>query len=195
MMPTMLQLSAPARRGSAAVLLSMCLLAFPPLATPSSAAQVTTLTPSATASDAAVPYRWPLDGEAEVVRSFEPPVRRWHPGHRGVDLAARPEVVVRAAGPGVVRFAGPVVDRTVVSIDHPDGLRTTYEPLTPMVAAGDRVAAGDPIGVVVPGHGGCPREACLHWGVRHDHHYLDPLALLGLGRVRLLPVAVSHPEG
>jgi murein DD-endopeptidase MepM/ murein hydrolase activator NlpD len=63
-----------------------------------------------------------------------------------------------------------------------------------MVSAGDQVAAGDPIGVVVPGHGGCPRETCLHWGVRHGDHYLDPLALLGLGRVRLLPV-VSPAEG
>jgi murein DD-endopeptidase MepM/ murein hydrolase activator NlpD len=133
-------------------------------------------------------YRWPLDGRIEVVRGFDPPTRRWHPGHRGVDLAAGAGEVVRAAGPGVVHFAGTVVDRGVVSVDH-GGLRTTYEPVTPTVAAGDRVAAGDPIGVLAPGHAGCPRETCLHWGLRQGEFYLDPLALLGLGRTRLLP----HP--
>jgi murein DD-endopeptidase MepM/ murein hydrolase activator NlpD len=137
-------------------------------------------------------YRWPLDGQVEVVRAFDPPTRRWHPGHRGVDLAAGPDAVVRAAGPGVVRFAGTVVDRGVVSVDHRGGLRTTYEPVTPTVAVGDRVAAGDPIGVLAPGHAGCPRETCLHWGLRQGEFYLDPLALLGLGRTRLLPHPASR---
>jgi murein DD-endopeptidase MepM/ murein hydrolase activator NlpD len=132
-------------------------------------------------------YRWPLDGQVEVARPFEPPARRWLPGHRGVDLVASPDAVVWAAGSGVVRFAGPVAGRGVVSIDHPGGLRTTYEPLTPLVSAGDPVAAGDLIGLLTPGHAGCPVAACLHWGLRRGEHYLDPLALLGLGRVRLLP--------
>jgi hypothetical protein len=29
--------------------------------------------------------------------------------------------------------------------------------------------------------------ACLHWGLRSGALYLDPLILLGLGPVRLLP--------
>jgi hypothetical protein len=28
----------------------------------------------------------------------------------------------------------------------------------------------------------------LHWGLRQGNRYLDPLALLGLGRVRLWPL-------
>jgi murein DD-endopeptidase MepM/ murein hydrolase activator NlpD len=87
----------------------------------------------------------------------------------------------------VVRFAGPVAGRSVVSIDHAGGLRTTYEPLAPLVSAGDVVRAGDPIGLLVTGHPGCPARACLHWGLRAGDGYLDPLALLGLGRARLLP--------
>jgi hypothetical protein len=140
-----------------------------------------------------VDYRWPLDGQIEVVRGFQPPTRRWNPGHRGVDLAGTPAAVVRAAGAGVVRFAGPVVDRGVVSVDHAGGLRTTYEPVTPLVAAGDRVAAGDPIGLLGSHHSGCPVGSCLHWGLRRGEHYLDPLALLGLGRVRLLPLPPTAP--
>ena len=54
---------------------------------------------------------------------------------------------------------------------------------------------GDPLGVLDPGHRGCPVAACLHWGLRRPSttgaagalEYLDPLLLLGLGRVRLLP--------
>lgn len=133
-------------------------------------------------------HRWPLDGPVTVSRRFEPPARRWLPGHRGVDLVGIRGAVVRASDDGVVRFAGPVAGRGVVSVDHPGGVRTTYEPLVPLVSAGDPVARGDPVGVLVTGHGGCPVEACLHWGARLGPHYLDPLALLGLGRARLLPL-------
>jgi len=111
-------------------------------------------------------FRWPLDGQPPVTRRFEPPPRPWLPGHRGVDLAARPGATVYAAGPGMVRFAGPVAGRGVVSIDHADGLRTTYEPVSPTVVAGQQVRAGDPIGSLDAGHPGCPVAACLHWGLR-----------------------------
>jgi len=80
-----------------------------------------------------------------------------------------------------------VAGRAVVSIAHPGGLRTTYEPLTPLVKAGDEVAAGTPIGTLDTGHPGCAAAACLHWGLRRGDTYLDPLALLGQGPVRLLP--------
>ena len=93
-----------------------------------------------------------------------------------------------AAGDGVVVFAGPVPGREVVAVGHAGGLRTTYEPLTVVVAAGQRVGRGDVLGRLMPGHGGCAgAAACLHWGVRRDAAYLDPLGLLSSGRVRLLP--------
>ena len=50
------------------------------------------------------------------------------------------------------------------------------------------MAAGDPVGVLDPGHAGCPDTACLHWGVRRGKvDYLDPLVLLRPARLRLLP--------
>ncbi len=133
-------------------------------------------------------YRWPLDGTPTVTRRFDPPPEPWAAGHRGVDLAATEGAVVRAAGPGVVHFAGSVAGRGVVSIRHANGLRTTYEPVTPSVTEGQRIRAGDAIGDLVAGHHGCPAAACLHWGLRRGESYLDPLSLLGLGRVRLLPL-------
>ena len=133
-------------------------------------------------------FRWPLAGQPRVTRPFQPPPRPWLPGHRGVDLAGTPGATVFAAGPGLVAFAGNVAGTGIVSIDHPGGLRTTYEPVTPLVHAGQPVVAGQPIGTLVPGHPGCPVAACLHWGLRRGAEYLDPLLLLGFGRVRLLPL-------
>ena len=168
----------------------MALLVLVLVAEPDAAPARTAARPAPPTSHAAVvagPFQWPLSGDVVVTRPFDPPPRRWLPGHRGVDLAGSPEAVVRAAGAGVVRFAGPVAGRGVVSVDHPGGLRTTYEPVTPAVAVGDRVEAGDPIGTLAAGHAGCPVAACLHWGLRQGSLYLDPLSLLGLGGYRLLP--------
>ena len=129
----------------------------------------------------------PLPGELAVTRPFEAPAHAYGPGHRGVDLGGGVGTPVLAAGEGVVVFAGMVAGRPVVSVDHADGLRTTYEPVDPAVAAGQRVARGSPIGTLAPGHAGCPVEACLHWGLRRGDAYLDPLLLLVV-RVRLLPL-------
>nr|WP_184533521.1 peptidoglycan DD-metalloendopeptidase family protein [Micromonospora polyrhachis] len=139
-------------------------------------------------------FRWPLDGVPQPVRRFDPPPRPWLPGHRGVDLADEPGVVVRTAGAGVVLFAGMVAGRPVVSVLHANGLRTTYEPVQPTVRTGDRLGRGDPIGTLLSGHPGCPRAACLHWGLRRGDDYLDPLALLGHPRVRLLPIRRPSPQ-
>lgn len=137
-------------------------------------------------------YVWPLDPVPQVTRGFDPPQTRYGRGHRGIDLAGAPGKPVLSAGPGVVAYAGPVAGRGVVSIDHRSGLRTTYEPLTPAVSAGEQVSAGDVIGTLAAGHPGCPRAACLHWGLRDGRDgevvYLDPRSLLGSVTVRLLPV-------
>jgi murein DD-endopeptidase MepM/ murein hydrolase activator NlpD len=136
-------------------------------------------------------YDWPVS-PPHLTRRFEPPPRPWLAGHRGVDLGSIPGAEVRAAGPGTVVFVGEVAGRGVVSIAHPGGLRTTYEPVTATVAVGDRVVRGDPLGRLDAGHPGCPAAACLHWGLRRAEVYLDPLALLGLGRVRLLPLEAGE---
>jgi murein DD-endopeptidase MepM/ murein hydrolase activator NlpD len=140
------------------------------------------------------PYSWPVT-PPQVTRRFEAPPQPWLPGHRGVDLAAPPGSVIRSAGPGVVVYARVLAGRGVVSVTAVGGLRITYEPVSATVRPGDVVGAGDPLGMVETGHPGCPVEACLHWGVRRGDGYLDPLALLGLGRVRLLPLPGAQQSG
>jgi len=133
-------------------------------------------------------HHWPLQPVPEVTRHFDRLEHRYAPGHRGADLAGAPGATVYAAGAGTVAFAGQVAGRPVVSIDHASGLRTTYEPVRAAVAAGDRVVGGGPIGTLQSGHPGCPRPACLHFGLRDGKDYLDPLALLRSGPVRLKPL-------
>ena len=145
----------------------------------------------ATSSSAASPYVLPVAGPAVVLTAFRPPASRYGPGHRGVDLAAATGGQVLAAGAGVVAFAGPVAGRGVISIDHPDGIRTTYEPRRrscPGRRSGDRRARSSERWK--PGHPSCAPASCLHWGARlPDGSYLDPMGLLDGLDVRLLPWA------
>ena len=132
-------------------------------------------------------YDWPVAGWPRVSRPFQPPLSRYGPGHRGVDLIAAVNSPVLAAGDGTVVFAGELAGRGVVSVQHASGLRTTYEPVLAAVPPGAVVRRGQLIGVLQAGHEGCPAQACLHWGVRRGEDYLDPLRLLGRWQVRLKP--------
>jgi murein DD-endopeptidase MepM/ murein hydrolase activator NlpD len=137
---------------------------------------------------AATAWRWPLDRPVAVVEEFSAPAGPFAPGHRGVDLGGQVGDPVLSAGAGVVAFAGVVAGRGVVSVDHPGGLRTSYEPVRATVARGDQVGAGAVLGRLEAVASHCPPAACLHWGLRRGDTYLDPRSLLGAVRVRLLPV-------
>ena len=135
---------------------------------------------------------WPLRPRPAVMRAFDAPSPNWNRGHRGVDLAGVPGQPVYAAAAGTVVFAGELAGRTLVSIAHPGGLRTSYEPVQPSVRVGQLVDPGAVIGELAAGHDGCAAAACLHWGAmwgaasRAD--YVDPLGLLASTPIRLKPV-------
>jgi murein DD-endopeptidase MepM/ murein hydrolase activator NlpD len=138
-------------------------------------------------------YSWPLLPAPTVLTPFRGPDQPFGPGHRGVDLAGAPGQPVLAARGGIVIFAGPVAGRGSVSVQHDDGLRTTYEPVAPVVRSGQMVTAGQVVGLLEQGHGSCP-SVCLHWGARRDRLvYVDPLVLLRPPHVRLLPVPQQWP--
>ncbi len=137
-------------------------------------------------SPAPVQWQWPLRPPPRVLRTFSPPAHPWEAGHRGVDLAARDGQPVYAAGPGRVTYAQDLAGRGVITITH-GTLRTTYLPVTPSVHAGQKVATGTRIGHLQNTLGHCGQSPCLHWGLLQADTYLDPLSLLGLAPVRLLP--------
>lgn len=131
----------------------------------------------------AVAYRPPV--ASGLTRRFDPPAVPWGRGHRGVDLAAEPGDEVRSPGPGVVTYAGELAGRGVVTVRHPDGLRSSLEPVAVAVRVGDEVAAGTALGTLEAGG----THLGVHWGVRDAAGYRDPLGLLPrAGPVVLLPV-------
>lgn len=148
---------------------------------------VTGATPPAAAETSPLgDYRPPVD--ARPVDRFRPPPGPYGAGNRGWAYDLPAGTVVHAAGAGRVAFAGPVGGRLVVSIDHPDGLRTTYTNLSAIdVRVGALLVTGTPVGRAGAG---------FHFGVRDGPTYLDPARLfapadLGAGWVRLVP---GRPE-
>ncbi|MGZ8802070.1 MAG: M23 family metallopeptidase [Mycobacterium sp.] len=144
------------------------------------------------ASADGVRLEWPLRPRPGVVREFDAPSPNWQRGHRGVDLAATAGQPVYAAGTGIVVFAGELAGRPLVSIAHPGGLRTSYEPVQPAVRRGQAVNSQTVIGELTAGHPGCAAPACLHWGAMWGPAaravYVDPLGLLASTPIRLKPV-------
>lgn len=145
-----------------------------------------------------VRYRSPTAASRpRVIRPFEKPAQRWSAGHRGVDLAVpEHDRRVYAPAPGKVVFSGTVVNRKVLVIAHPDGRRSTFEPMDEALPVGTTVAAGEVIGTVATASGGDSERPyrrcstpCLYWGVRQggargdgsgkDAEYINPMSLLG----------------
>ena len=145
-------------------------------------------------------YRSPTaESRPRVVHPFEKPAQRWNAGHRGVDLRVpENDRRVYAPAPGKVVFSGTVVNRKVLVLAHPDGRRSTFEPMDEALPVGTTVAAGEVIGTVaapdsVGGTGERPYRrcstVCLYWGVRQggargdgsgkDAEYINPMSLLG----------------
>ena len=148
---------------------------------------------SAAAGPSAAPtagWSWPLTPRPAVLRAFDPPDKPWMSGHRGVDLQASADGTrVTAPESGTVSFVGMVVDRPVITIDHGNGLRSSFEPVESGLAAGATVSKGDILGTVLPGH--CAATPCVHWGVRRGEEYINPLSLVtDLRPSVLLPLMV-----
>jgi hypothetical protein len=126
-------------------------------------------------------YAWPVRGP--VIRGFEPPSDPFGPGHRGIDIAAAFGTDLIAAEGGVVAFAGWIGGSLFASIDHPDGVRSTYSWLSAIeVSEGEAVDREQVIGSTGRGHadGATPH---LHFGTRIGATYIDPMLMLKRGSV------------
>ncbi len=157
------------------------------LALPLAFATLLLLAPTALAAGV---WRWPVVGP--IIRGFDPPTSPYGSGHRGIDIATAIGSEVVAPAPGVVSFAGPVGGSLFVSVDHGGGLVSSYSWVSSLlVRKGDVVGEGAPLALSGQGHPGVSPPH-LHFGVRRDGEYVDPLELLSapsvVGIVRLVPV-------
>lgn len=177
----------PSRTVRAAAMLAVLLLWS---ACPTPAAQAVANAPDASVvagagADVDERWRWPVT-PPRVSEPYRAPAHAYGAGHRGIDLIAPVGIDVSAVADGVVAFAGVVVDRGVVTIDHGGGLVSTLEPIEPRVGVGELVQGGEVVGVVSTG--GHTRIGELHLGARRAGDYLNPLLLLAaVPRAVLLP--------
>jgi len=138
-------------------------------------------------------WSWPLQPRPAVTARFVAPRSAYGRGHRGLDLAARQGQQVRAVDVGLVTHVGVVAGRGTVSVSHPSGLRSTYEPVRGSVTVGAAVPRGGVLGTV-EGRTHCG-GGCLHLGAVRGPGYEDPRPLLGGGPVILLPLGPLGPLG
>lgn len=112
-------------------------------------------------------YRPPV--ARPVADPFRPPTNPYGPGNRGLEYATESGDVIRVIGPGIVAFAGWVAGRGVVSIEHPDGLRSSLTGLASIsLRRGQLVDTGTLAGTAA---------GRVHLGVRRAGRYLDPATL------------------
>ncbi|WP_417511564.1 murein hydrolase activator EnvC family protein [Microbacterium sp.] len=139
-------------------------------------------------------WSWPVEGPRDVISPFRAPAHDYGPGHRGIDLSAATGDAVRAPADGVVAFRGVVVDRPLLTIDHGDGLVSTFEPLESALTPGTVVRAGDEIGAVAAG--GHATAGSMHLGVRLNGVYINPMLLFdAVPRAVLLPCCDAVMRG
>jgi murein DD-endopeptidase MepM/ murein hydrolase activator NlpD len=151
--------------------------------------QLSAILPAAPIADGS--WAWPVRGP--VIHAFDPPETPFGSGHRGIDVAAPIGTAVVAPEAGVVAFSGRVGGELFVTLDHGGGLTSTYSWLSEtLVREGDVVPRGAPIARTGRGHAGATVPH-LHFGVRLDGVYLDPMDFLespGVSEfIRLAPLS------
>jgi murein DD-endopeptidase MepM/ murein hydrolase activator NlpD len=122
------------------------------------------------------PIRLTRPVSAPVGGGFGPRGSRFH---TGLDLLARYGTVVRAAGAGVVSFAGWVAGYgQLVVVQHALGVSTFYAHLSRiLIRSGERVAAGRTLARV--GMTGDATGPHLHFEVRLRGAAVDPSTAIG----------------
>lgn len=117
---------------------------------------------------------WPANGGGMITR----PISTGATAHPGIDIAARANSRIVAAGDGVVLAAGddPTLGR-YVQLEHENGLQTLYGHAARLyVKRGERVRAGQLIALT--GSTGRATAPHLHFEVRRGDHPVDPLEYL-----------------
>ena len=131
-------------------------------------------------------FTMPIDGEVfgmysqgELVRNVT--LGEWRT-HDGIDIRASKGSPVRAVADGVVSqvYQDPMWG-TVVEITHAGGLTSITSGLDPAVAVkqGDSVRIEDTIGVVGSILSEISLEDHIHFGLKQDGNWVDPIAAMG----------------
>lgn len=132
-------------------------------------------------------WTWPVAGPQVLLHPFDGPSKRWLPGHRGVDLAGWQGSTVRSVEVGVVSYSGEIDGVGIISVLHPGGILSTYQPVLDRLPRGSSVSRGQRLGSLDDQDSHCWPVTCLHLGARVGRDYIDPMLLLRPWEVSLLP--------
>lgn len=136
---------------------------------------------SATSTYTGGVFTWPAPGNTRITSYFggrESPTPGASTYHRGIDIACNTgDPIVAAAAGTVIVSTYNYAEGNYVCIDHGGGVVTVYMHNSALlVAAGEMVVAGQQIAQA--GSTGISNGPHLHFGVRVDGTYVDPLSYL-----------------
>lgn len=103
--------------------------------------------------------------------------------HRGIDIKAEIGDEIAASQDGTIHWIGKTPrGETGISIQHEDGVRTTYIPVRAKVKKGESIRQGEVIGYLDKMGEVSSPEPHLHFGVKgfpyKNHDYIDPESIL-----------------
>lgn len=125
----------------------------------------------------------PLELPVNLVNIYRQPNSDYSAGHRGIDYQVSTGDPVLAPADGQIWFSGKVVNRFLISIKHPDGTLSEFEPVCTDLNKGERVFLGQQIGQVCEAdeeyRQHCATVKCLHFSIRVNGEYLSPQVFIG----------------
>lgn len=119
---------------------------------------------------------------------YRAPLWQKGPGHRGIDLALDSQSPIVAPFDGEVFFAGKVVNRQVITLISDTGLKASFEPVCAIHPKGSKVLKGQNIAVLCVPESDYQMhcESCVHFSIRNQYGYLNPLLFYGMLRPAVL---------
>lgn len=133
--------------------------------------------------------QWPLE-HAQVIGEYDAPAKQWLPGHRGLDLRARPQDAIIAPADGVVAFSGKVAGKSVVTLRHgaeTGSLTSTFEPAVTTRPVGAVIAKGSVSLVLKVARNIAPMDVCIG-ASRAEDVIMHPSGRVRSMRVELKPL-------
>ena len=126
-------------------------------------------------------FTWPAPGNSRITSYFgtrESPTAGASTNHKGIDIACNTgDPIVAAAAGTVIVSTYNYAEGNYICIDHGGGVVTVYmHNSVLLVSAGETVVAGQQIAQA--GSTGYSTGPHLHFGVRVDGTYVDPLSYL-----------------
>lgn len=116
------------------------------------------------------------DFDSRVLPNYSAPIWERSRGHRGIDIELARGEQIAAPFAGSVSFVGKVFQRRVITI-RSGNLLASFEPVCSDLRVGQVVVAGEAIATRCAGDEDYREhcEGCVHFSVRTERGYLNPL--------------------